>query len=133
MAFEDLAKEPPLLPGAEHSIDLLLGTEPPYGLLYLMSSYQLRELRDYVYDNLFIERIRYSISLIGASILFVPKLDGSLRLCVDYRGLNRITIKNRYPLPLISDLIDRLGIAKYFSKIDLRDAYHRIRIKESNQ
>ena len=65
--------------------------------------------------------------------MFVPKSNGSLRLCVDYRGLNRIIVKNRYPLSLINDLMDRLSIAKYFSKIDLRDAYHRIRIKELDQ
>jgi hypothetical protein len=63
----------------------------------------------------------------------VPKKDGSLRLCVDYRGLNRVSVKNRYPLPLISEILDRITGAQYFSKIDVKDAYYRIRIKEGDE
>ena len=63
----------------------------------------------------------------------MPKKNGELRLYVDYRGLNAITIKNRYPLPLISELLDRLGGSIVFSKLDLRDAYHRIRIREGDE
>ena len=77
--------------------------------------------------------IRPSKSPAGAPILFVPKKDGSMRMCIDYRGLNKITIKNRFPLPLISELLDRLSHAKIFSKLDLRDAYHRLRIKEGDE
>src|SRR6185437_10404 len=68
-----------------------------------------------------------------ASILFVSKKDDSLRLCVDYRGLNNITVKNRYPLPLVNELLNRLNGAIVFSKIDLKDAYYRIRIREGDQ
>ena len=63
----------------------------------------------------------------------MPKRDGSLRLCVDYRGLNKVTIKNRYALPLISEILDRVAGAKYFSKIDVKDAYYRIRIQEGDE
>jgi hypothetical protein len=69
----------------------------------------------------------------AAPILFVPKKDGGDRLCVDYRGLNKVTIKNRYLLPLISELLNRLGYAKVFTKLDLRDAYYRLRIKEGDE
>jgi Reverse transcriptase (RNA-dependent DNA polymerase) len=69
----------------------------------------------------------------GAPILFVPKPDGSLRLCVDYRALNKVTVKNRHPLPLISETIDRMQGAKIYTKLDLRDVYHRIRIKPGDE
>jgi hypothetical protein len=63
----------------------------------------------------------------------VPKADRSLRLYIDYRGLNKVSVKNRYPLPLISEILDRLTGAKVFSKIDIQDAYYRIRIKEGDK
>lgn len=129
----DAARELPLLEGAEHSIDLVEGQAPPHGPIYPLSPAQLAELRRYLDENIASGRIRESVSAAGAPILFVPKKDGTLRLCVDYRGLNAITIKNRYPLPLIGDLLDRLAGAQFFSKIDIRDAYHRIRIKESDR
>ena len=77
--------------------------------------------------------IRYSISPAGAPILFVPKNNGSLRLCIDYRGLNNITVKNRYPLPRMDEMMDRLINTKIFLKINLRDAYYRIRIKPGDK
>lgn len=63
----------------------------------------------------------------------MPKPNSSIRLCIDYRGLNKVTVKNRYPLPLISELIDRLSKAKIFTKLDLRDAYYRLRIREGDE
>lgn len=63
----------------------------------------------------------------------MPKPNSSIRLYIDYRGLNKVTVKNRYPLPLISELIDRLSKAKIFTKLDLRDAYYRLRIREGDE
>lgn len=117
----------------DHAIDLKPGTEPPYMRTYNMSPAELRALHEYLKEALAKGWIRESQSPTGAPILFVPKKSGELRLCVDYRGLNAITIKNRYPLPLISELLDRLNGSVIFSKIDLRNAYHRIRIREGDE
>ena len=117
----------------DHSIDLIPGTTPPYGPIYPLSRTELQVLQEYIDLNLKLGRIRPSKSPAGAPILFVPKKDGGLRLCVDYRGLNRVSVKNRYPLPLISEILDRLSGATYFSKIDVQDAYYRIRIKEGDE
>ena len=76
--------------------------------------------------------IRPSVSPWGAPVLFVKKKDGSLRLCVDYCQLNKVTIKNKYPLPRIDDLFDQLQGASVFSKIDLRSGYHQLKIKEAD-
>lgn len=97
---------------------------PPYGPLYNLSIEELAELRQYLSNELAKGRIHHSVSPAGAPILFVPKKDSGLRLCVDYRGLNKITVKNRHPLPLISKTLNWLGQAKRFTKLDLKDAYH---------
>ena len=68
----------------------------------------------------------------GAPVLFVKKKDGTLRIFIDYKQLNKVTIKNKYPLPRINDLFDQVGGAKIFSKLDLRSSYHQIRIKEEH-
>ena len=116
----------------DHTINT--GTKDPlYGPLYNLSGSELAVLRAYLDDALAKGWIRHLTSLVGAPILFVLKKDGSLRLCVDYRGLNRITIKNRCPLPLISKTLDRLVGAKYYTKLDLKDAYYRIRIQEGDE
>ena len=93
----------------------------------------MKVLKDYLSKNEAAGRIRPSQSRAGAPILFVPKADGGLRLCVDYRGLNKITVKNRYPLPLISEILDRIQGAQYFTKLDIKDAYYRIRIREGDE
>lgn len=131
--FADVFAEPEkeVLPNetkVEHSIPLVENATVPYGPIYPLSGKELEALRVYLDEALAKGWIQPSESPAGAPILFVPKKDGSLRLCVDYRGLNKVTIKNRYPLPLILEILDRLNGAKYFTKLDLRDAYHRIRI-----
>ena len=108
-------------------------SEPPYGPIYNLSEKELKVLREYLRDALAKGWIRESSSHAGAPILFAPKKDGELRLCVDYRGLNKITKKNRYPLPLIGEILDRLSKAKVYTKLDLRNAYHRIRIREGDE
>ena len=90
-------------------------------------------LKTYIKANLASGFIRPSKSPAGALILFVRKKNGSLCLCVDYRGLNNLTIKNRYPLPLIGESLDRLGRAKRFTQLDLTNAYHRMRIREGDE
>ena len=117
----------------DHAIETVDNQDPPYGPLYNLSTPELAVLRDYIDESLQKGWIRRSTSPSGAPILFVPKKDGGLRLCVDYRGLNKITIKNRTALPLISETLDRLVGAAIFTKFDLKDAYHRIRIKEGHE
>jgi hypothetical protein len=135
--FEDVfsleaAGELPTHNKYEHAIELE-GGEPPYGPLYNLSEKELEVLRKYLEDSLSKGWIRRSISPAGAPILFVPKKDGGLRLCVDYRGLNKVTRKNRHPLPLISETLDRLGKAVIYTKLDLKDAYYRIRIRAGDE
>ena len=117
----------------DHAIELEPGKVPPYKPLYNLSEKELQILRQYIESALEKGWIVPSKSPAGAPIFFIPKKDGGLRLCVDYRGLNQITIKNRYPLPLISETLDRLSSAKIFTQLDLRDAYHRIRVKKGDE
>jgi hypothetical protein len=117
----------------DHAIDLEPHTMPPQLGLYNLSQRELQVLREYLDAALKKGWIRASRSLSAAPILFIPKKDGGNRLCVDYRSLNKVTIKNRYLLPLISELLDRLGHAKVFTKLNLRDAYYRLRIKEGDE
>ena len=116
-----------------HSIDIEEGKTIPYGPIYALSAKELQVLCEYLETSMAKGWIRRSKSPAGAPILFVPKKDGTLRLCVDYRGLNRITVKNRHPLPLIGETLDRLVGAERFTKLDLRNAYHRIRIREGDE
>jgi hypothetical protein len=115
------------------AIKLYPGKELPYGPIYPLSPRELAALREFLEENLAKGFIRESKSPAGAPILFTPKKDGGLRMCVDYRGINAITVKNRYPLPLISEIIDRVTGATCFSKIDLKDAYYRLWIKAGDE
>lgn len=90
----------------EHKIDVEEGKDPPWSPVYPLGEPELDALREYLNSSLKKGWIRRSISPAGAPILFVPKKDGGLRLCVDYRGLNAVTIRNRTPLPLISETLD---------------------------
>src|SRR5262249_20515846 len=113
-------------------IKLIPGTSPISIAPYRMAPAELAELKKQLQDLLEKGLIRPSVSPWVAPVLFVKKKDGSFRMCIDYRKLNQVTVKNRYPLPQIDDLFDQLGSAKVFSKIDLRSGYHQLRIKEED-
>ena len=117
----------------KHALDLEDGNRLSYRSIYSLGLVELETLKTYIETHLKIGFIQSSKSPAGAPILFNKKPDGSLRLCVDYRGLNNLTIKNRYPLPLIGESLDRLGRAKRFTQLDLTSAYHRMRIKEGDK
>jgi hypothetical protein len=112
----------------EFVIELQPGTTPISKRAYRMPPKELAELKTQLHELLDKGFIRPSSSPWGCPALFVKKKDGSLRLCVDYRPLNAVTIKNKYPLPRIDVLFDQLAGAKVFSKIDLRSGYHQIKI-----
>ena len=114
-------------------IDLQPEKEPSWGPIYNLSPSELKVLREYIDENLSNGFIRHSRSPAGAPIFFVKKKDGSLRLVVDYRGLNKVTIRNRYALPLVSSLLERLSGARYFTKLDLRGAYNLVRIRPGDE
>jgi len=116
----------------EFSIDLMPGTRPisitPYRILPL----ELSELKKQLEELLDKGFVWPSVSPWGALILLLKKKDGRMRLCIDYRQLNKVTVKNKYPLPRINDLMDQLQRANIFSKIDLKSGYHQICVKEED-
>jgi hypothetical protein len=113
----------------EFVIDLLPGTTPISKRQYRMLVEELKELKKQLTELLEVGYIRPSSSPWGASVLFVQKKDGSQRMCVDYRSLNDVTIKNKNPFPRIEDLFDQMRGARVFSKIDLRSGYHQMKIR----
>jgi hypothetical protein len=117
----------------DHYINLQPGTKPPFGLLYPCSESELKTLREFLNKVLASGKITRSNSPAAALILFVPKANGKLRICVDDRRLNKMTIKNKYPLPLISELRDRLRTAKVFTKLDLKDGFNLLRIAQGEE
>lgn len=129
---QEADKLPPHRP-YDHAIPLVDGTTAPFGPVYNLSQTELQALHEYIKENLDKGFIRRSESPAGAPILFVKKKDGSLRLCVDYRGLNKVTIPNRCPLPLIPETLDRLGKAKRFTQVDMRGAYNLLRIAKGDE
>jgi hypothetical protein len=116
----------------EFIIDLLPGTAPIAKRPYRMSVGELEELKKQLKQLLDKQFIRPSFSPWGAPVVFVEKKDSTQRMCVDYRALNEVTIKNKYPLPCIEDLFDQLKGARVFSKIDLRSGYHQLRMRPSD-
>ncbi len=115
------------------AIDLLPGKSPPKGKLYYLSIPEREAMEKYISDSLAAGFIRPSSSPAGAGFFFVGKKDGSLRPCIDYRELNNITVKNTYPLPLMSSAFERLQGASVFTKLDLRNAYHLVRIRKGDE
>jgi len=116
-----------------YDIDLLSRTKLSYESLYSLFEKKFNILQNYLLKNLTLSRIRESIFFVEASMLFVLKSDKSLRLCVDYRDLNAITLKNRHSLSLIKKTLNRLIDVAYFIKLNLKNAYYRIRIRQENK
>ena len=117
----------------DHVIDLKKGKTPSYDSIYFLFEEELKVFRQYIDRHLVIEFIRPFIFSAGASILFVKKKDEGFRLCVNYRGLNLFTIKNRYFLPLIKESIDRFSKAKIYTRLNITVAYHRLRIRKGDE
>ena len=115
------------------TIDLLENTQLPLGPIYNLSQNKLVALREYLDENIAKNFILQSKSQTSASIFFVKKKDGSLQMCLNYCGLNKIVIKNWYPLPLIFGFLNQFGQAKVYTKIDLRGAYSLVWIKEGDE
>ncbi|GKD81250.1 putative reverse transcriptase domain-containing protein [Tanacetum coccineum] len=116
----------------EFRIDLVPVAAPVACAPYRLSPPEMRELSVQLQELLEKGFIRPSSSPWGAPVLFVKKKDGSFRMCIDYRELNKLTVKNRYPLPRIDNLFDQLQGSSVHSKIDLRSGYHQLRIKEED-
>ena len=114
-------------------IELEEGANLPPSRLYSLSPVELETLQAFIDENLCFGFIRPTSSSHEAPVLFIKKKDGSFRLCVDYQGLNKIFKKDRYPLPLISDLLDSPSQAKVYTKIDLRHVYHLVHIAEGDE
>ncbi|KAL0368712.1 UNVERIFIED_CONTAM: RNA-directed DNA polymerase [Sesamum calycinum] len=130
---DELPRKLPPKRAVDHEIELVPGTKPPARAPYRMSQPELVELRKQLKEMLESGIIKPAKSPYGAPVLFQKKADGSLRMCCDYRALNKITVKNKYPIPLVADCFDRLSRAKYFTKIDLRSGYWQVRIKEGDE
>ncbi|KAJ0902482.1 putative nucleotidyltransferase, Ribonuclease H [Helianthus annuus] len=128
---EDLPGLPPDRE-VEFRIHLIPGTTPIAKAPYRLAPTEMLELKKQLDELLSKGFIQPSSSPWGAPVLFVKKKDGSMRMCIDYRELNKVTIKNRYPLPRIDDLFDQLKGARYFSKIDLRSGYHQLKVQEED-
>jgi hypothetical protein len=122
----------PLERKVEFAIELIPGTAPIYKRAYMVSGPELVEIKKQIDDLSKKGYIRPSTSPWVAPVLFVEKKDGTRRMCINYRAMNEVTIKNKYPLPRIEDLFDQLRGASVFSKIDLRSGYHQLRIRPSD-
>ncbi|KAI2648707.1 Transposon Tf2-6 polyprotein [Labeo rohita] len=123
---------PPHRPG-DCAIDLLPDFTPPRGRIYPLSHPESEAMNNYIQEELAKGFIRPSTSPFSAGFFFVKKKDGGLRPCIDYRALNDITIKYRYPLPLVPSALEQLRSARFFTKLDLRSAYNLIRIREGDE
>ncbi|GJZ39513.1 putative reverse transcriptase domain-containing protein [Tanacetum coccineum] len=128
---EDLSGLPPTRQ-VEFQIDLVPGAAPIARAPYRLSPSEMKELSEQLKELSDKGFIRPSSSPWGAPVLFVKKKDGSFRMCIDYRELNKLTVKNRYPLPRIDDLFDQLQGSSVYSKIDLRSGYHQLRVREED-
>ncbi|XP_059663382.1 uncharacterized protein LOC132309045 [Cornus florida] len=130
---KELPKKLPPRREVDHKIELEPGSKPPALVPYRMAPPELEELRRQLKELVDAGYIRPSKAPYGAPVLFQRKKDGSLHMCIDYRALNKVTIKNKYPIPLIADLFDQLGGACYFTKLDLRSGYYQVRIADGDE
>ncbi|GJW56923.1 putative reverse transcriptase domain-containing protein [Tanacetum coccineum] len=128
---EDLLGLPPTRQ-VEFQIDLIPGAAPVARAPYQLAPYEMKELSEQLKELSDKGFIRPSSSPWGALVLFVKKKDGSFQMCIDYRELNKLTVKNRYPLPRIDDLFDQLQGSSVYSKIDLQSGYHQLRVREED-
>ncbi|GJY78032.1 putative reverse transcriptase domain-containing protein [Tanacetum coccineum] len=128
---EDLPGLPPVRQ-VEFQIDLIPGATPVARAPYRLAPSEMQELSNQLQELADRGFIRPSTSPWGAPVLFVKKKDGSFRMCIDYRELNKLTVKNRYPLPRIDDLFDQLQGSSVYSKIDLRSGYHQLRVRDED-
>jgi len=117
----------------DHTIELIPGAEPKSSKVYPLSLLEQAKLDAFLEENLHMGRIRPSKSPIAASVFFIKKKDGSLWLVQDYHALNAITVKNKYPLPLISELVSPLCRARYFTKLDICWGFNNICIKPRDE
>src|SRR3954469_13718742 len=122
----------PLVRDTEFIIDLLPGATPIAIPSYRMSPAELVELKVQLNELIDLKFIEKSVFPWGALVLFAKKKDGTMRLCIDYRKLNAVTVKNKYPMPRIDTLFDQLGGVRYFSKINHRTGYHQVRVREQD-
>ena len=131
---QEAAMELPEHSPYDHCIDLKDGATPPWGPIYALNETELAELRDWLKRMTDMGAIQRSKAPCSSPVIFVPKgHDRGLRLCIDYRGLNKVTIPNRYPLPNMDELKDRVRGATLFTKLDLKNGFHLVRIKEGHE
>lgn len=128
-SFDELPQRKPW----DHAIELKPGSEPHKSKIYPLSPNEQKQLDEFLDENLKSGRIQPSKSPMASPVFFIKKKDGSLRLVQDYRKLNDMTVKNSYPLPLISDIVNKLKKAKYITKLDVRWGYNNVRIKEGDE
>ncbi|RDX63831.1 hypothetical protein CR513_57688, partial [Mucuna pruriens] len=123
----------PLLRGTEHQIDLVLGCPIPNRLAYRINPEEIKEIQKQVNELLQKGFVRESLSPCSVPVILVPKKDGTWRMCVDSRAINKITVKYRYPIPGLDDMLDELFGSCVFTKIDLKSGYNQIRMKEGDE
>jgi len=117
----------------DHAIEFILGSEPKSSKVYPLSLVEQKKLNSFLKENLYTRQIRLSKSPMAAPVFFIKKKDGSLWLVQDYRALNSMTVKNKYPLPLIFQLMSQLHEARYFTKLDICWGFNNICIKPRDE